>query len=72
MTRITKKVLEERVEQLATLTNKNFVVGYWDGYSHVYNQLNGSMLITGTCRECKDAVDMFMYGYQTATSDLLI
>ena len=72
MSRITKKVLEERVEQLATLTNTNFVVGYWNGYSHVYNKLNGSMLITGTCRECKDAVDMFIYGYQAALSHSLI
>lgn len=72
MTRITKKVLEERVEQLAVLTNTNFVVGYWDGYSHVYNKSSGAMLITGTCKECKDAVDMFMYGYQVTLSKSLI
>lgn len=72
MPRITKKVLEERVEQLAALTNKNFVVGYWNGYSHIYNKLDGTMLISGTCRECKDAVDMFIYGYQVALIDSLI
>lgn len=71
MTRITKKLLEERVELLEVLTNTNFVVGYWDGYSHVYNKLGGTMLITGTCKECKDAVDMFMYGYQVALSKSL-
>ena len=69
MSRITRKVLGERVKQLAELTSRNYVVGYWNGYSHIYNKSNGTMLITGTCRECKDVVDMFMYGYQSAIVD---
>ena len=69
MFRMTKKVLEERVSQLSELTNRMFVVGYWNGMSHVYDKSTGENLSTGTLRECKNAVDMFMYGYKQAIDD---
>lgn len=64
-----KKVLEERVAQLAELTARNYVVGYWNGLSHVYNKDNGDMLLAGSLRECKLAVDMFIMGYDVAIVD---
>ena len=66
MTRISKKVLKERVSQLAVLTNNDYTVGFWNSLAHVYVKSTGTMLITGTKRECKEADDMFIYGYRTA------
>lgn len=72
MTRITKKELEEIVCHLAELTNRKYVVGYWNGLPHVYNKNNGELLVAGTTRECKDCVDMFIYGYKMSRMDLIV
>lgn len=66
MKRLTKSVFEESVNYLRELTNCNYTVGYWNGFAHVYNKSSGEMLFTGTLRECKDAVDMFIMGYKSA------
>lgn len=35
MKRLTKSILEERVEYLALLTKRDYVLGYWNGLVHV-------------------------------------
>lgn len=70
MKRLTKRILEERVEYLALLTKIDYVVGYCNGLVHVYNKLTGVVIITGTLRECKDAVDMVILGYNLAIKDV--
>lgn len=50
MKRLTKSNLEARVDYLALLTKRDYVVGYWSGLVHVYNKSSGAMLITGTLR----------------------
>lgn len=41
MKRLTKSILEERVEYLALLTKIDYVLGYWNGLVHVYNKSTG-------------------------------
>ena len=69
MKRLTKSNLEARVDYLALLTKRDYVVGYWSGLVHVYNKSSGAMLITGTLRQCKDGVDMVILGYNLAIKD---
>ena len=40
----TYKKHSERVEYLALLTKRDYVLGYWNGLVHVYNKLTGEML----------------------------
>ena len=69
MEKLKKRILKERVDYLALLTKRDYVVGYWNGLVHVYIRSKGTMLITGTLRECKDAVDMVILGYELAIND---
>ena len=69
MKRLTKSEVESRVTYLALLTKRDYVIGYWSGLVHVYNKSTGAMLITGTLRQCKDAVDMTILGYNLAIKD---
>ena len=72
MKRLTKRILEERVEYLALLTKIDYAVGYWNGLVHVYNKLTRVIIITGTLRQCKDAVDMVILGYNLAKKDSIM
>lgn len=61
--------MEARVEYLALLTKRDYVLGYWNGLVHVYNKSTGEALIIGTLRQCKDGVDMVILGYNLAIED---
>ena len=69
MKRLTKSNLEARVDYLALLTKRDYVVWYRSGLVVVYNKSSGAVLITGTLRQCKDGVDMVILGYNLAIKD---
>ena len=70
MKRLTKSNLEARVDYLALLTKRDYVVGYRSGLVNVYNKSSGAVLIKGTLRQCKDGVDMVILGYNLAIKDI--
>ena len=64
MTRLTKKMMDERLNQMRKLTGLDLKFVYFNGYTHLYNNQNGENIITGTNRECFDAMYFYMLGYR--------
>lgn len=64
MERLTKKMMDERLKQMRKLTGLNLGFSYFNGYTHLYNMENGENIITGTSRECFDAMYFYMLGYR--------
>lgn len=64
MKRLTKKIMDERLEQMRKLTGLDLDFVYFNGYVHLCNLQNNENIITGTNRECFDAMYFYMLGYR--------
>lgn len=64
--RLSKNDLKEVVKNINNLIGKDYVVGHWNGYYHVYTHSNGEGLISGTLRECYNYCIAFKHGIRVA------
>lgn len=62
MSRLSKSDLQILVSALRYHTNKDYTVGRWNGYWHIYDKGNGEMLVAGTARECYNYMQAYLAG----------
>lgn len=68
MSRLNKSDLEVLVARLRRQTNKDYTLGNWNGYWHIYNRTDGEMIISGSTRECYDHMQAYLAGIQYAVN----
>lgn len=64
--RLSKNDLVSAVMRINALIDKDYVVGNWGGYYHVYTYSKGENLITGSLRECFNYCVAFTHGIREA------
>lgn len=64
--RLKMQDLKDEVNVINILLMKDYVVGNWSGFYHVYTKSKGVMLITGTLRECYDYCVAYKHGIKDA------
>lgn len=62
MSRLNKSDLQILVSALRYHTNKDYTLGRWNGYWHIYDKVNGELLIAGTARECYNYMQAYLAG----------
>lgn len=70
MGRLKQSDLQVLVSRLRRQTNKDYTMGNWNGYWHIYNRSDGEMIITGTLRECYDFMQAYLAGILYAVNHM--
>ena len=66
MSRLNKSDLDILVSALRCHTNKDYTLGRWNDYWHIYDKSNGESLIVGTARECYNYMQAYLAGISYA------
>lgn len=70
MARLKQSDLQVLVSRLRRYTNKDYTMGNWNGYWHIYIRHDGEMLISGTTRECYDFMQAYLAGILYAVNHM--
>ena len=64
--RLRMQDLKDEVSIINIFLMKDYVVGNWNGFYHVYTESEGEMLIVGTLRQCYDYCVAYKKGIKDA------